>query len=358
MNHVVQRFFSTAAFVLTVPAAALAQQPLKAGFIYFDPVGNAGWTYQHDTGRLEMEKALAGKVTSVKVESVNGQDAAQVMQSMIGDGTKLIFTVGFDYMEPTLRVARDNPGVSFMNATGYKQSGNAGSYNARFYEGRYLAGIVAGRMSKSGVAGYVAAIPIPEVVQGVNAFARGMRSVNPKAEVKVVMINAWFDPPKERDAAISLINLGVDVVTHHTNSVAVVQAADSRGVHSIGYHSDMSKFAPKKSLTATVHEWGPYYTDIAKRALAGTWKPTNDWLGVKEGVVKLAPFGPEVPPSVRQEVARATEAIATGKLHPFDGPVVDQDGQERQKPGTRMTDDALQRMNYYVQGVSSRFPRQ
>lgn len=346
-----------AAASLMYQVVSLAAEPLKVGFVYFDGIGSAGWTYQHELGRQQMEKTLGARVTSIKVENVNGPDSGRVMREMVADGHKLIFTTGFDYMEPTLKVAQDNPAATFMNATGFKQSTNVGSYNARFYEGRYLSGIVAGRMSKSGVAGYVAAFPIPEVVQGINAFTRGMRSVNPAAQVKVIMINAWFDPSKERETAMTLMDQGADVVTQHTNSSAVVQAAEARGVYSIGYHSDMSKFGPKTFLTATTHEWGAYYTEIARRVIDGKWKPTNDWMGVKDGVVKLAPLGTAVPAPIRAEVAKATDLIAAGKLHPFAGPVVDQDGVQRVAAGQSMSDDAMQKMDFYVQGVAAKFPR-
>src|SRR5689334_18424044 len=262
--------------------AASAQQPLQVGFVYVSPIGDAGWTFQHDQGRKEMEKALGAKVQSKMVENVpEGADAERVIRELASGGSKLIFTTSFGYMNPTIKVAQQFPNVMFDHATGYKTAKNVGVYNARFYEGRYLAGIVAGKMTKTNVAGYVAAFPIPEVVMGINAFTRGMRSVNPKAEVKVVWVNSWYDPGREREAAETLISQSADVLTHHTDSTAVVQAAEAKKVYSIAYHSDMSKYGPNTELTAVTHQWGAFYTKTVQAAIAGTWKPGNVWGGIK-----------------------------------------------------------------------------
>jgi simple sugar transport system substrate-binding protein len=244
----------------------------------------------------------------------------------------------------------------FEHATGYKSAKNVGTYNARFYEGRYLAGIVAGKMSKTSTAGYVAAFPIPEVVMGINAFARGMRSVNPKAEVKVVWVNSWFDPGKERTAAETLISQGADVVTHHTDSTAAVQAAEAKGVYAVGYHSDMSKYGPKAHLTAVTHNWGAYYTKTAQAAAEGKWKPGNVWGGIKDGFIKLAPFNAAVPKDVQDQVKKVEADIAAGKFHPFTGPVKDNDGKERIASGKTLDDATLNKMDYYVEGVQGKLP--
>src|SRR5262244_206512 len=231
--------------------AVAADEPFKVGYVYVSPISDAGWTFQHDSGRKEMEKALPGKVVSKYVENVpEGADAERVIRELAQEGNKIIFTTSFGYMNPTLKVAKQFPKTDFEHATGYKSDVNVGIYNARFYEGRYLAGMVAGKMTKSNVAGYVAAFPIPEVVMGINAFTRGMRSVNPKAEVKVVWVNSWYDPGREREAADTLISQGADVLTHHTDSTAVVQAAEAKKIYAIGYHSDMSKYGPNAHLTA------------------------------------------------------------------------------------------------------------
>src|SRR6202163_4528903 len=273
--------------------AVLAQEPLKIGFVYVSPIGDAGWTYQHDQGRKEMEKALGAKVTTKYVENVpEGADADRVIRELAASGNKLIFTTSFGYMNPTIKVAPQFPSVAFEHATGYKTAKNVGVYNARFYEGRYLCGIIAGKMTKTNVAGYVAAFPIPEVVQGINAFALGMRSVNPKAQVKVIWVNSWFDPGREREAAETLVSQGADVLTHHTDSTAVVQAAEAKKVYAIGYHSDMSKYGPTAHLTAVTHQWGAYYTRTVQDAIDGKWKPDNVWGGIKEKMIKMGPFNP------------------------------------------------------------------
>ena len=335
-----------------------AQEPLKIGFIYVSPIGDAGWTYQHDIARKEMEKALGAKVQTKFVESVpEGADAERVIRELASAGNKLIFTTSFGYMNPTIKVAQQFPNVMFDHATGYKTAKNVGIYNARFYEGRYLTGIVAGKMTKTNVAGYVAAFPIPEVVQGINAFTQGMRSVNPKAEVKVIWVNSWFDPGREREAANTLLSQGADVVTHHTDSTAVVQAAEEKGKYAIGYHSDMSKYGPKAHLTASTHQWSQFYIKTATDALNGKWKPESIWGGIKDGMVKLAPLNPAVPKDVGDLVAKAQKDIVEGKLHPFQGPLNDNAGKERVPTGKAMSDDDMQKMDFYVAGVQGSLPK-
>ncbi len=334
------------------------QQPLKVGFVYVSPVGDAGWTYQHDQGRQQMEKALNGKVTTKFVENVpEGADAERVIRELASTGYTLIFTTSFGYMNPTIKVAKQFPKVTFEHATGYKRAKNVGTYNARFYEARYLAGIVAGKMTKTNVAGYVAAFPIPEVLQGIDAFTLGMRSVNPKAETKVIWINSWFDPGREREAANTLIAQGADVVTHHTDSPAVVQAAEEKKVYAIGYHSDMSKHGPHATLTSAVHLWGDVYTKITEEVLAHKWKPTDIWGGFKDGMVDIAPLNPIVPKDVVALVAEKKAALKAGKLHPFQGVVKDQEGKVRVPAGQVMSDDKLAVLDYYVEGVQGSLPK-
>lgn len=359
MQHSKRILFNVVgAALLTALTPALAADPVKIGFVYVSPIGDAGWTYQHDLGRKQMEKTLAGKVTTKYVENVpEGADAERVVRDLAKDGYKVIFTTSFGYMNPTLKVAKQFPNTIFEHATGYKQDKNVGVYNARFYEGRYLNGVIAGKMSKSGIAGYVAAFPIPEVLQGINAFTQGMRSVNPKAEVRVIWTNSWYDPGKEREAAMTLISQGADMVTHHTDSTAVVQAAEERGVYAFGYHSDMSKYGPKAQLTATTHLWGEFYTRIVNEALAGTWKSNNVWGGFKDGMIALAPLNPAVPKDVRELIAKLEDGMKHGNVHPFTGPVMDQQGKARVPVGKTMSDDELAKMDYYVQGVASELPK-
>ena len=342
---------------LGVPVLAQSG-PLKVGFVYVSPIGDAGWTTQHNMGRLEMEKALAGKVTSSFVEKVReGADAERVIREMATSGHRLIFATSFGYMNAVEKVSKEFPKVAFMHATGYKSGPNFGNYNARFYEGRYIAGMIAGRMTKSNVLGYVAAFPIPEVLQGINSFTRGARSVNPKIDVRVIWVNSWYDPGKEREAALTLIAQKADVLTHHTDSTAVVQAAEERSVFACGYHSDMSKYGPKAHLTATTHHWGAYYTKIAQEVIAGTWKASTIWGGMKDGFIKMAPINASVPAAVRDQVAKVEADIRAGKFHPFSGSVMGQDGKERLGAGKTMSDEELGKMNYYVQGVTSQLPK-
>ncbi|CAG1000916.1 Purine-binding protein [Burkholderiales bacterium] len=347
------------ATAVALPAAAQtkAGEPLKIGFVYVSPIGDAGWTFQHDTGRKEMEAALGAKVTTKYIESVpEGADAERVIRELAQSGHQLVFTTSFGYMNPTIKVAATFPKTHFEHATGYKSAKNVGIYNARFYEGRYLAGIVAGRMTKTNVAGYVAAFPIPEVVMGINAFARGMRSVNPKAEVKVVWVNSWFDPGKERQAADTLISQGADVVTHHTDSTAAVQAAEAKKVYAVGYHSDMSKYGPNAQLTAVTHQWGDFYTKAAQSAVEGKWKPGNVWGGIKEGMIKLAAFNKVVPQDVQDQTRKVEADIRAGRFHPFTGPVKDNTGKERIAAGKTIDDVTLNKMDYYVEGVQGKLP--
>jgi len=335
--------------------AARAADPLLVGFVYVAPIGDAGWTYQHELGRRAMDKALGDKVKSSFVENVpEGADAERVIRKLATDGNKLIFTTSFGYMNPTLKVAQQFPNVMFDHATGYKRAANMGTYSARFYEGRYLAGMLAGHMSKSGVAGYVAAFPIPEVVQGINAFILGAQSVNPKMTVKVVWTSSWFDPGKERAAADTLIAQGADFMTHHTDSTAVVQAGEEKGIYTVGYNSNMAKYGPKTCLTAVTMVWDGYYTDTAKAALDGTWKPTDVWGGIKDGMIAMAPYNSAVPSAVLQDVAAKQAQIATGTLKPFTGPVKDQNGKTQIAANTSLSDKEILEMHWFADGVQGK----
>jgi basic membrane protein A and related proteins len=339
---------------------AAPAQPLKIGFVYVAPITEAGWVRQHEEGRKAVEAALGGRVKTTFVENVaEGADAERVIRDLAQQGNKLIFTPSFGYMEPTIKVAKDFPDVQFESITGYKTAANVAVANARYYEGRYLAGIAAGRMTRTNTAGYVAGFPIPEVLQGLNAFALGMRSVNPQAQVKVVWLNAWFDPPRERDAAMTLFNQNVDVVAFHTGSTAVMAAAQERGKMAIGYHSDMRKAGPNAQIVAVVHEWGGYYTQRARAALSGTWKSASLWGGVKEGMIKVDGFGPQVPPAVRDEVLARQKDIAAGRLHPFHAntPVRDNEGREVIAAGKTLTDAQILEMNWLAEGVQGKIAR-
>ena len=340
-------------------APMTAKEPLKIGFVYVAPLLDTGWVRQHDEGRRAVEAALGAKVKTTYVENVaEGPDAERVIRDLAAKGHKLIFTPSFGYMEPTLKVAQEFPDVKFESITGYKTAPNVAVANARYYEGRYLAGIAAGRMTTSHVAGYVAGFAIPEVLQGINAFTLGMRSVDPKAEVKVVWLNTWFDPSRERDAAMTLFNQNVDVIAFHTGSSAVMVAAQERGKLAVGYHSDMRKIAPDAQILAVTHQWGPYYTRRAQAVLNGSWKSGGVWGGVREGMIKVEGFGSKVPKAVQQEVLARQQDIAAGKLHPFHASqaVRDNEGQEVIAKGQKLTDDQILKMNWLVQGVQGKLP--
>ena len=328
----------------------------NAGFVYVTPIGDAGWTYQHNLGRIEMEKATG--VTSNYVENVaEGADAERVIREMAKRGDKVIFATSFGYMNYMLKVSKKFPDTAFVHATGYKMGDNMGIYNARFYEGRYLTGVIAGEMTESNVLGYVAAFPIPEVLQGINAFIQGARSVNPKAELRVIWVNSWFDPGKERQASMTLMSQGADVLTHHTDSTAVVQAAEEKGKYAIGYHSDMSKYGPTAHLTATTHHWGDFYIKTVEQVKAGNWKPESLWGGYAQGMVSLAPLSQSIPAELQTRIAKMEKQMADGSMHAFAGPVVDQSGETLVAAGQNMTDDQLGSMDFYVQGVVSKLPK-
>ena len=334
-----------------------AAEPLKIGFVYVSPIGQAGWTYQHDQARQAMEKSLGATVQTRYVEGVpEGADAERVMREMAADGTRLIFATSFGYLEPALRVAADFKDVRFEHAGGYKTAANLNTYNARFYEGRWLAGWLAGKTSKSGVAGYVAGFPLPEVIQGINAFAVGMRAANPNATVRIAFVGTWFDPPKEREAALALIGGGADVLANHSGSPAVPQSAQERGVKVIGYQSDMSRFAPDAQLAAVTSDWSGYYIRVAQSVMAGTWKAQPVWGGMKDGMLRLAAVHASVPAEVKRELAAREKALVAGTDGPFIGRLVDQDGHVRQERGS-LGDDAIAKMDWFVQGVVGAQPK-
>jgi basic membrane protein A and related proteins len=340
------------------PVFSQTQDLLKVGFVYVAPITDTGWVHQHDDGRKAVDSALAGKARTTFVENVpEGPDAERVIRDLAQQGHKLIFTPSFGYMEPTLKVAKDFPDVKFESITGYKTAPNVAAANARYYEGRYLAGIAAGRMTKTHVAGYVAGFPIPEVLQGINAFTLGMRSVDPKAQVKVVWLNAWFDPPREREAAMALFNQDVDVIAFHTGSDAVMVAAQERGKMAVAYHSDMRKAGPDAQIAAVTHHWGDYYTARTQAVLDGSWKTGKVWGGVKEGMIRVGDFGPKVPKAVQAEVQSRQKDIAGGKLHPFTGPISDNEGKLVLPKGQAMTDEQILGMNFLVSGVQGKIAK-
>lgn len=341
------------------PVFAQSTTPVKAAFVYVAPLTDAGWVRQHDQGRLAVEAALPGQVKTSYVENVaEGPDAERVIRDLAVQGNQIIFTPSFGYMEPTLKVAREFPNVKFESVTGYKTAPNVAASNARYYEGRYLAGIAAGRMATQ--AGYVAGFPIPEVLQGINAFTLGMRSVNPKATVRVVFLGEWFNPPRERDAAMTLMNQGAEVLAFHTGSNAVMVAAQERGKLAVAYHSDMRKVAPDAQVAAVTHQWGDYYTRRVKAVADGSWKSGSTWGGVREGMIRVDSFGSKVPVAVQTEVLARQKDMAAGQLAVFDGGkagVKDNEGKTVIAAGQALDDGAILGMNWLVEGVATKLPR-
>ena len=330
----------------------LAADPLKVGFIYVGPVTDNGWSYRHDVGRKDMQAALGDKVTTTFVESVpEGPDTERVLRQLATSGHGLIYTTSFGFMEPTLRIARQFPKVKFEHATGFKRAANVATYNARFYEGRAVCGTLAGLLSKSGLVGYIGSFPIPEVVQGVNAFTLAMQKVRPDARVKLVWVNSWNDPGKEADAAKALFDQGCDVLCQHTDSAAGMQQAEQRGLMAFGQSADMRAFGPTAQLTAIVDNWGPYYIKRTQQVIDGTWESGDSWEGLKSGEVEMAAYGPKVTPDAAAKADAVKAAIIAGTVHPFAGPIVDQKGNTVVAAGKTATDEELNKMTWCVQVV-------
>jgi basic membrane protein A len=342
--------------VLALAASAQAQEKLKACWVYVGPIGDFGYSYQHDQGRLQVEKELGDKVETAYLENVaEGPDAERAFERLAREGCGIIFGTSFGFMDAEAKVAAKFPDIKFEHATGFKKSDNMAIYNARFYEGRYIIGQIAAKLSKSGTAGYIVSFPIPEVVMGINSFMLGAQSINPDFKVKIVWVNSWFDPGKEADAAKALFDQGADIIVQHTDSTAALQVAEERGLQGFGQSSDMIKFAPKAQLTAIVDDWGPYYVERVKAVLDGTWTSTDRWDGIKEGAVLMAPYT-NMPDDVKA-MAEATEKKIREGWNPFTGPVFKQDGSEWLKEGQVATDQELLGMNFYVKGVDDTLPQ-
>ena len=330
---------------------ARADTPLKVGFVYTGPVADKGYTFQHDVGRQAVEAHFAGRVKTQYVENVaEGPDCERVLRQLAADDG-LIFSTSFGFMNSVVRVAKQFPDVRFEQATGYRTSANMSEYNLRFHEGRVVCGTLAGTLSKSGVGGYVGAFQIPEVIMGVNAFTLAARRVNPNFKVRVIWMNSWIDPGREADAAKSLIDQGADVLADHMDSSAVMQTAEARGVFAFGQSSDRSTIGPKAQLTAIVDDWAPYYISRVQAVLDGNWKTSSVWLGLKDGAVAMAPYGPGVTPAAAAAAGKVKAGLIDGSLNPFTGPISDQSGKLRVAAGTTMSDDEVLKMDWLVQGV-------
>ncbi|MBI3383012.1 MAG: BMP family ABC transporter substrate-binding protein [Aquabacterium sp.] len=338
-------------------AAAAPAGPLKIAFAYVGPVGDAGWTYAHNAGRLAVEKEFGDKVKTTFVEKVpEGPEAERVIRDLVGQGNTLIFGTTFGYMEPMLKVAADSKDVKFEHATGYKTAPNMRTYDSRTYEGAYMAGVIAGGMSKSGVLGVVGSIPIPEVIRNINSFTLGAQSVNPKIKTKVVWVNAWFDPPKETEGAQSLINQGADVLFQNTDSPAVLQTAEKAGKYAFGWDSDMTQFGPKAHLASSVINWGPYYIKATKDVLEGTWQTGGVWWGVKEGAIDIVAISDKVPAELKAKVDTVKAGLKDGSFVIWKGPILGQDGKEALAKDAVADDKFLGGINFYVKGVDGAVP--
>lgn len=339
------------------PAAAAKPEPLKIAFAYVGPVGDGGWTFAHDNGRKEIEKAFGDKVVTTFVEKVpESADAERVIRDMAAQGNKLIFGTTFGYMEPMLKVAADNKDVKFEHATGYKTADNMRTYDSRTYEGAFMAGVIAGKMTKTNTLGVVASIPIPEVIRNINSYTMGAQSVNPKIKTKVVWVNEWFNPPKESEAATSLINQGADVLMQNTDSSAVLQTAEKMGKRAFGWDSDMTAYGPKAHLGSAVINWGPYYVKAVGEALEGKWSTGTSWWGVKEGAIDMVNVAADVPEDIQKKIAEIKAGLKDGSFSIWKGPIVDQAGKEVLAKDAVADDKFLGGVMFYVKGVEGKIP--
>ncbi|WP_310461654.1 BMP family ABC transporter substrate-binding protein [Sphaerotilus sp.] len=340
-----------------VAEAPKKAEPLKVAFAYVGPVGDAGWTFAHDNARKAVEAEFGDKIVTSFVENVpESADAERVMRDLVGQGNKLIFGTTFGYMEPMLKVAADTADVKFEHATGYKSAPNMRTYDSRTYEGAYMAGVIAGSMTKSNTLGVVGSIPIPEVIRNINSFTLGAQSVNPKNKTKVVWVNKWFDPLKEGEGAGSLISGGADVLFQNTDSSAVLQKAEEKGKYAFGWDSDMSKFGPNSHLASAVINWAPYYKKAVKDALDGTWATGGVWWGVKEGAIDIVSISDKVPAEVKDKLAKVKAGLTDGSFVIWKGPIVGQDGKEILKKDAVADDKFMSGINFYVKGVEGKVP--
>jgi simple sugar transport system substrate-binding protein len=349
---------SAAAMITAAGGAALAQAKTKVGFVYVGPIGDHGWSYQHHKGLEAVKKEFGDRIETTHVENVpEGPDAERVIDQLAAQGHKLIFTTSFGFMNPTIKVAAKYPDVKFTHISGYKRADNVATANIRYYEGRYVAGILAGKQTKSNTIGYIASFPIPEVIMGINAAFLGAKSVNPNVKFRIIWVSTWFDPGKEADAAKALADQGADVIFQHTDSPAAVKFAEERKIFAIGQASDMSAFGKNAVLTSLVNSWSPYYIRRVKETLDGSWKTGEVWAGLKEGMLQIADYGPAVSAEAKALADAAKAKIASGELHPFTGPLKKQDGSTFLAAGTKIADGELAGMNFYVEGIDGTLPR-
>ena len=343
------------------PAAApvVAADPLKIAFMYVGPVGDGGWTFAHDNARKAMEAEFGNKVKTSFVESVKeGPDSERVVRDLVGQGNKVIFGTTFGYMEQMLKVAPGSTDVKFEHATGFKSADNMRTYDSRTYEGAYLAGVIAGKMTKTNTLGVVGSIPIPEVIRNINSFTLGAQSVNPKIKTKVIWVGDWFVPPKEAEAATALINQGADVLMQNTDSSAVLQTAQKMGKMAFGWDSDMKAYGPDAHLASAIIDWAPYYKKAVKDVLDKTWKNESTWWGVKEGAIDIVSISDKVPADVQKLVAERKAGLKDGSFAIWKGPIMGQDGKEVLAKDAVADDKFLSGVKFYVKGVEGKVPEQ
>jgi basic membrane protein A len=335
-----------------------ATGPFKVAYVYIGPPGDLGWTYEHDRGRKEVEAEFGDDIETTYIENVEeGPDSARVIRQYAQEGYDMVFATSFGYMDHMYEVAEEFPNVLFEHCSGFKTRDNMATYFGRIYQPRYLAGLVAGEMTEVNNIGYVAAFPIPEVIRGINAFTLGVREVNPEATVNVVWTNTWYDPVKEREAAVALLDAGADLITQHQDTTEPQKAAQERGALSIGYDSDMRAFVGDTVLTSPMWNWGSYYVDTIGNAMNGEWETHQYWGGLEDGVVQLADFSPKVPQEVQDLVESERQAILDGN-DVFCGPINDQAGAVLVADGECMSDEEMLGMNVFVEGVGGTIPEQ
>ncbi|MFD0917975.1 BMP family ABC transporter substrate-binding protein [Pseudahrensia aquimaris] len=358
MKKILIALAASAAVLTSGAAMAASHAKTKACFIYIGPTGDFGWTYQHDQGRLAVEAEFGDKVETAYLENVpESAEAQRPIENFARQGCNIIFTTSFNYMDPTNKAAAKYPDVKFEHATGYKREHpNVSTYSSKFYQGRYIQGQIAAKMSKTGTAGYIASFPIPEVVRGINSFILGAQSVNPDFKLKVIWVSTWFDPAKESDAAKALIDQGVDILTQHTDSTAPLQVAAERGIKAFGQASDMIKFGPETQLTSIIDDWAPYYIERVKAVMDGTWEQQDVWHGMDHGSVAMAPYT-NMPEDVAKMAAETEAKIKANEFEPFTGPIMKQDGTVWLKEGEKADIGTLLGMNFYVKGVDDKLPQ-
>ncbi|MFV0432005.1 MAG: BMP family ABC transporter substrate-binding protein [Alphaproteobacteria bacterium] len=357
MKKLLSSLMTIAALSVAALTSTAADKPFKIGVIYPGPIGDFGYSYQHAQGLNAVKEKYGDKVEIVNVESVpEGPESEQILSKLAREGADMIVSTSFSYMNPTVKVAKKFPNIKFEHATGYKRDKNMATYSSRFYEARYISGLIAGHMTKSNEIGYIASFPIPEVIRGINAFKLGLQKTNPDAHINIIWVNSWYDPAKEGEAARTLADKGSDILVQHTDSTAPMQLAEERGLYAFGQATDMIKFGPKAQLSSVVDDWAPYYLKRVEEAMNGTWKTGDVWGGFNTGMVAMAKFNDAIPAEVQAEANAAIKAISDGSFNIFAGPLKNQAGEVVAEEGKALSDEDLLGMNYYIEGIDAKYP--